>query len=521
MPNPGRASDSPVAEGSPRLPSGCVLVDVAPRGASASAVAVPPSWAGGAAGPARPISVREWFVSNHCTADDVAGIVAVQQTCPSQDRVWTPYFLLWTHCGSGEFYTALIALLVWAGLEADGVHLCVVLSVGLYVTDVLKDLFACPRPPCPPVRRAGAVSHANEYGWPSTHTACACLLAWEVAELASRADIGFPERRALWWGLAAVFAAQVSFSRVYLGMHWVADVVGGIAVFAVVEACDTLFVDAALAALLRRFDVYPLWFPLLAGHLALVFHAAPRDPCPCFEDSVRFVGVDVGAIIGVWCRQRWRVPLVRVPVDGIATAAFAGRYAGSLVVVLVVRVLVQLALKRSLPPLLTFLAGAGKPSSPAGGRAVAPRGWLHPRRILGIVSGVLLGKFLYLGHGGSAAEFGTNGTGEGAAVAGSPTSTGGTASGGASGDNCGNDGCGENIVLACGDEKSACCGHSNATGSGDSGKQSGGVGYWTLRNHDHWWEYDIITKFGTYLSMGVAVTWLAPAFFVWLHTESS
>jgi undecaprenyl-diphosphatase len=71
---------------------------------------------------------------------------------------------------------------------------------------------------------------APAFSWPSGH-ALSCgtfftLLAWEAARR-------WPGRKALAWSAAAALVLYVSFGRLYLGVHWPTDVLGGWALAAV------------------------------------------------------------------------------------------------------------------------------------------------------------------------------------------------------------------------------------------------------------------------------------------------
>ena len=110
-----------------------------------------------------------------------------------------------------------IARRSWAPVLELGVT--VVGIVGLTV--VFKAALGHARPPL-----AQAVAAADGYGFPSGHAAAAAAVCGAAAWLCSVRMRSWRGRVAV-WAAAAMLAALVGISRVYLGVHWVSDVVGG------------------------------------------------------------------------------------------------------------------------------------------------------------------------------------------------------------------------------------------------------------------------------------------------------
>lgn len=102
-----------------------------------------------------------------------------------------------------------------------GLVVTVVASVGVYVGLRINALAGRARPPS--ADWAGA---AGGPSFPSGHTSCATLVALAAAwVIASRLRPG--RARVLVWVGAAVWAGGVGASRVWLGVHWPTDVLGG------------------------------------------------------------------------------------------------------------------------------------------------------------------------------------------------------------------------------------------------------------------------------------------------------
>ncbi|MGW4652688.1 phosphatase PAP2 family protein [Kitasatospora sp. NPDC004289] len=96
-----------------------------------------------------------------------------------------------------------------------------VLAAGQLVRNGLMRLFARPRPPVADWIAASPSGHAYPSGHAFTSAVAAGLLAWALLRT-TRAGHGVPLAAA-----TVATAAAVGLTRIYLGVHWPADVLGG------------------------------------------------------------------------------------------------------------------------------------------------------------------------------------------------------------------------------------------------------------------------------------------------------
>jgi membrane-associated phospholipid phosphatase len=133
---------------------------------------------------------------------------------PFLDALLTAATLL----GEEEFYLVFLPLIYWCFNKRIGIRLAYAFLLSSYLNLFLKDLFGIPRPDDPRIRFLRSETTPS---FPSGH-AQGAVVTWGY--LASQW-----ENRAF-WVVAIVLIALNSFSRVYLGVHFPQDLVGGIAI---------------------------------------------------------------------------------------------------------------------------------------------------------------------------------------------------------------------------------------------------------------------------------------------------
>ena len=141
------------------------------------------------------------------------------------------FFTLVTEIGGEWFYITLLSLLYWCFSRQTGLGVAYTYLLSSYINWWLKDWFNIPRPGSDLLNptlndtgitdRVSPLFHETDASWPSNH-AQGTMVTW--AYLAWR--IG---RRWLWM-LAAGVIILVAFSRMYGGVHFPQDVMGGLVI---------------------------------------------------------------------------------------------------------------------------------------------------------------------------------------------------------------------------------------------------------------------------------------------------
>lgn len=243
-----------------------------------------------------------------------------------QSYIRTPlldaYFIGSANLGSHTFYILLLPIAYWFGYPEFGRALTFVLALGVYVTNVLKDFFCLPRPLSPPLHRLtmSKVS-ALEYGFPSTHSANSVstfLLVAYYLRMSETQDIPVfsPAIYFLLHTLNVIYILSLMIGRIYCGMHGIFDLAGGAIVGTVI------FWLAPLSLEIMKYYVwsssYGIFLLTPIAFVLIKMQPKPADNCPCFEDSIAFLGVLIGQTAGEWLFHnsvmylQWHEPICTV-----------------------------------------------------------------------------------------------------------------------------------------------------------------------------------------------------------------
>lgn len=121
-----------------------------------------------------------------------------------------------TQLGDEEFYLLLVPLVFWCVDFGLGFRMTIVFLLASFASLGLKDLFEQPRPF--DIDPSLKLAEAMGFGFPSGH-ALSTTVVWGI--------IAAWVNRRWFWALAIVLMLLVGFSRIYLGIHFPTDVIGG------------------------------------------------------------------------------------------------------------------------------------------------------------------------------------------------------------------------------------------------------------------------------------------------------
>lgn len=128
------------------------------------------------------------------------------------------FFLIITSLGTEYFYIFLLPLIYWAVDKRRGFRLALLFLLSIFVNSYLKDLFQLPRPHGEGVR---VLVKETSPGFPSGHAqGSATVWGYLISQ--------YRQRWLTYLGVALIFL--VSLSRLYLGVHYLGDVLGGLAI---------------------------------------------------------------------------------------------------------------------------------------------------------------------------------------------------------------------------------------------------------------------------------------------------
>ena len=147
-----------------------------------------------------------------------------------------------TNLGSPIAYMILLPLIYWCVDEKKGVRLGLVILISAWISISLKFLLNQPRPFFVGYDPSLGIITERLGGFPSNH-AQTSLVLWTI--------IASWGKRKWLFGVAALICLLVSFSRIYLGVHFPTDILGGWILGALI-LCAYFLLGSRIEALLGK-----------------------------------------------------------------------------------------------------------------------------------------------------------------------------------------------------------------------------------------------------------------------------
>ena len=289
-------------------------------------------------------------------------LARMQQACRSP--LLDSYFAFTANLGTHTFFMIFLPICFWCGYGDYGVALVHLLALGVSLSGALKDLVCLPRPLSPPLQRITmSGSAALEYGFPSTHTTNAVSVAlFLLDQLWLSHDQWSPTSYALLSIGCYCYATSITLGRMYCGMHGFFDVVIGGLLGAFITWLRITFGPSYDMWILSSGWSRPVLAVLIMA-IAVRFHPEPADNCPCFDDSVAFIGVVMGITLGTWHYAKSDAFDSTSAVDLSRMYAYTNqdlfksfaRLASGIIVIFMWRAIMKPLLLRCLPPTFRFV----------------------------------------------------------------------------------------------------------------------------------------------------------------------
>ena len=223
------------------------------------------------------------------------------------EGIRTPFldtlFSLVTHLGEEIIVVAILCIIFWCIDKKLAYKIGVGYAIGAILMNGIKITVKIPRPwELDPSFKAveSAVPGASGYSFPSGHTQCAATVY----------GIGAVKAKNVWLRLVCIFLILVvSFSRLYLGVHTPADVIGAFVLSALVIVFALLCIKADEDSFKKAL---PMTLLLLGLSIAVMIYAYivntkgivdDKNALDCFKIAGLGIGMAIGYAVEHSCVQ--------------------------------------------------------------------------------------------------------------------------------------------------------------------------------------------------------------------------
>ncbi|XP_078001003.1 sphingosine-1-phosphate phosphatase 2-like [Glandiceps talaboti] len=219
-----------------------------------------------------------------------------------KNKFWYYLFNFGAALGDEIFFILFLPFCFWNVSTFIARRVVIMWVVVLFPGQGSKEIFKMPRPSCPPVVRLDNVNaYMKEYGMPSTHAMTGVCIPFTLL-ICTMDRYQYPFSLGL--TIAIMWCLLVCFSRIYLGMHNILDVIMGL-VFATAIMCTVIpFIDV-----IDDFLMTGPWWTLGTGLAIALSYPALTEWNSSRELATIIVGTGTGTFIGGWLRIQNEIKL--------------------------------------------------------------------------------------------------------------------------------------------------------------------------------------------------------------------
>ncbi|WP_448162668.1 phosphatase PAP2 family protein [Bacillus mobilis] len=181
-------------------------------------------------------------------------------------------------------YLVIISILYWCVSKRKAFHMIVMLCFSGYIGILVKEFMKIPRPYTYDGVQALYEKSAAGYSFPSTHVQLGATFWSSFMSLYKKRII---------WIIGIIFIILIAFSRLYLRVHWLSDIVGAVLISIIVVY---LYMKVTVGLSDRKFIL--LQRIVLAVSLIMYFMTDNID-------NFKLLGVLTGSTIGIMLENQF------------------------------------------------------------------------------------------------------------------------------------------------------------------------------------------------------------------------
>lgn len=203
-------------------------------------------------------------------------------------------FVAATWLGEEYFFLAFLPIMYWCFSRRLGIRLSYLILLSNYVNGWAKLVYSIPRPDHP---RIAKLRHEVSPSFPSGHAQNATVL-W--------GSLALYWQKSWFWVIAIILILLIGFSRIYVGVHFPQDVIGGL-------LCGMLFLGIYMGLgeriLIPWLSRQPIALHLTLGIIVplILPFMYPRDYLGYYpaENAGTVAGTLLGINVGFLLEERW------------------------------------------------------------------------------------------------------------------------------------------------------------------------------------------------------------------------